>query len=136
MVASGRGDADRPRRRPGEERVDSVIRDVLGEPKLRGGVTLGRLVRSWDRVVGPALARETAPVGLSGGRLVVAASGPAWGAQARFLADEIRRRANEELGGEAVTSVRVVVRPDAGRKGSEPLRRKDSGMSSGDAKLR
>lgn len=133
---SGRGDPDRPSRSAGEERVDSVIRDVLGEPRMRGGVTLGRLVRSWGRVVGPALARETAPVGLAGGRLTVAASGPAWGAQARFLVDEIRRRANEELGGEAVASVRVVVRPEAGRKTAEPLRRKDSGMSSGDAKLR
>jgi hypothetical protein len=65
--------------------------------------------------VGPALARETAPVGLSGGQLVVAASGPAWGAQVRFLGDEIRRRANEELGGKAVASVRIVVRPEAGR---------------------
>jgi hypothetical protein len=130
------GDSERPPRTPAEERVDSVVRDVLGEPALRGGVTLGRLVRSWERVVGPALARETAPVSLSGGDLVVGASGPAWAAQARFLAAEIRRRANEELGEESIGSVRVVVRPEAGREASEPLRRKGSGMSPGDARLR
>lgn len=131
-AVSGPGD----RASPGEERVDSVIRDVLGGPRMRGGVTLGRLVRSWDRVVGPALARETAPVALSKGELVVGASGPAWAAQARFLTDEIRRRANQELGDEGVGSVRVVVRPGAGREASEPLRRKGSGMSPGDEKLR
>lgn len=113
---SGRGDPERPQRSLAEERVDSVVRDVLGEPVMRGGVTLGRLVRSWERVVGPALARETAPVSLSGGDLVVAASGPAWAAQARFLTAEIRRLANEELGEERIRSVRVVVRPEAGRK--------------------
>lgn len=132
---SGRGDSERPPRTPAEERVDSVVRDVLSGPGMQGGVTLGRLVRSWARVVGPPLARETAPVSLSGGDLVVGASGPAWAAQARFLIAEIRRLANEELGGEAIRSVRVVVRPEAGRKASEPLRRKDSGMSPGDAKL-
>ncbi|MGH2654124.1 MAG: DUF721 domain-containing protein [Actinomycetota bacterium] len=131
----GRGDPERPARTPAEERVDSVVRDVLGEPVMRGGVVLGRLVRSWERVVGPALARETAPVSLSGGDLVVGASGPAWAAQARFLTAEIRRRANEELGEDAIRSVRIVVRPEAGRKASEPLRRKGSGMSPGDAKL-
>ena len=110
------GPGDRDRRTPAEERVDSVVRDVLGEPAMKGGVILGRLVRSWERVVGPALARETAPVSLSGGDLVVGASGPAWAAQARFLTAEIRRLANEELGEDGIRSVRVVVRPEAGRK--------------------
>jgi hypothetical protein len=130
------GPGDPPERAAREERVDSVIRDVMGQPRMLGGVTLGRLVRSWDRVVGPALARETAPVALSRGELVVGASGPAWAAQARFLTAEIRRRANEELGGDAIGSVRVVVRPEASRTGPESLRRKGSGMSPGDGKLR
>lgn len=113
---SGRGDrADRPERPPREERVDSIIKDVLGGPGMRSGVVLGRLVRSWDRVVGPALARETAPIALSGAQLVVGASSPAWAAQARFLVSEIARLANRELGREAVRSVRVVVRPEARR---------------------
>ena len=112
---SERGDAERPERPTREERVNSVIRDVLGGRGMRSGVALGRLVRSWERVVGAALARETAPVSLSGGQLVVAASSPPWAAQARFLVVEIGRLANEELGRDAVRSVRVVVRPEAGR---------------------
>ena len=113
---SGRGEREPegPTRSPREERVDSVIRDVLSEPRLRGGVVLGRLVRSWERVVGPKLALETAPSALRSGELVVAASSGAWAAQVRFLAEELRRRANEELGHEGVTTVRVIVRPEAG----------------------
>ena len=112
---SGRAEADPPERTAREERVDAVIKDVLGGPGMRSGVTLGRLVRSWERVVGSALAKETMPVSLSGAELVVAASSPAWAAQARFLVAEIGRLANEELGRDDVRSVRVVVRPEAGR---------------------
>jgi len=134
---SGRGErGGAERRRPAhEERVGSVIRNVLNEPALRRGIVLGRLVRSWERVVGPRLAEETTPWELGSGELVVAASTPGWAAQLRFLAADLRRRANEELGADRVSSVRVIVRPAAGSKGSEPLRRNDSGMSSGDAKL-
>jgi len=47
---------------------------------------------------------------------VVAASTGPWGAQVRFLAEQIRRRANEALGEGSVVTVRVVVRPEP-RKG-------------------
>jgi hypothetical protein len=41
---------------------------------------------------------------------VEATNGP-WGAQARFLNDEIRRHADEALGGGRITRVHVVVKP-------------------------
>jgi hypothetical protein len=116
----------------GEERVDSVIRDVLGEPAMRRGIALGRLVRSWERVMGPKLASETAPWALEAGALVVAVSSPAWAAQVRFLAPEVRRKVNQELGGEVVHAIRVIVRPET----SKPLRRNRSDMPPGDANLR
>jgi hypothetical protein len=43
--------------------------------------------------------------------LTVAVSTGPWGAQARFLAEEIRRKANEALGSE-VDKVTIVVRDD------------------------
>lgn len=90
---------------------------------MRRGMALGRLVRAWEDVVGPRLARETRPLALDEGGLVVAASSAAWGSQVRFLAQEVRRGANRALGSEEVRSVRVVVAampPDAlRRKGRE-----------------
>jgi predicted nucleic acid-binding Zn ribbon protein len=93
-----------------QEEVGAVLRDVLSQPRMRLGVALGRLVRAWAEVVGPDLARETRPWALERGVLVVAASTAAWGAQVRFLGEDIRRRANDMLAGEPVRSVRVMVR--------------------------
>jgi predicted nucleic acid-binding Zn ribbon protein len=120
--------ADRPE--PPEE-VGAVLREVLAQPRMRPGVSLGRLVRAWEDVVGPDLVRETRPVALEEGGLVVAVSTAAWAVQVRFLAEEVRRRANEMLGAEMVRSVRVTVHQGT----RKPLGRNASGMSSGDASM-
>lgn len=120
MAGSDRGDD----RRTEPESVGEVIRGVLGTGPLRGGVALGRLARSWDRVAGERLAARSSPARLDRGALVVSAESSSWAAQATFLADEIRRRANEILGSEEVVSVRVVVggaaRNEAGRGSWRP----------------
>jgi hypothetical protein len=96
--------------------VGDVVAALMRERVLAGGMQVGRLARSWTEVVGERLAAETAPMRLEGGVLIVAATDGPWGAQARFLAEEIRHRANEALGGDPVKRVQVVV--DPGR--SEP----------------
>ena len=48
--------------------------------------------------MGPRLAAECAPVSLESGVLVVAASSGPWGAQVRFLAEEIRKKVDRMLG--------------------------------------
>jgi predicted nucleic acid-binding Zn ribbon protein len=114
----------RPRRNPRPEGepekakpapVGAVIREALGQAGLAEGAALGRLVRRWEEVVGADLARETMPVALRQGALVVAASSAAWAAQVRFLASEVGRQADRLLGGSKVRSVRVTVRPEASR---------------------
>jgi predicted nucleic acid-binding Zn ribbon protein len=120
VAGSARGD------RPGDESgIGAVIRELLAQPRMRKGLSLGRLARSWEEVVGPRLAQETAPVSLERGALVVSASSAAWGAQVRFLAKDISGKANETLGSDEVRSVRVLVSSDAGRT-RKPLRRKGS----------
>jgi predicted nucleic acid-binding Zn ribbon protein len=97
------------------EPVGSVIREALGQGGMAEGASLGRLVRHWEDVVGADLARETMPVALRQGALVVAASSAAWAAQVRFLASELGRQADRMLGGSKVRSVRVTVRREASR---------------------
>lgn len=110
----------RDRRAPGEAPIGAILDELLQEPVFARGAPIGRLAVAWADVVGPRLAAETAPVSLEQGVLVVAATSGPWGAQARFLAGEIQRRANACLGEEVVRRVQVVVRPD--RPGSpEPL---------------
>jgi predicted nucleic acid-binding Zn ribbon protein len=103
---------------PGKERsgdtvpIADIIGELFGERALAGGLRIGRLARMWPSVVGERLAAETAPSRLEGGTLTVAVSTGPWGAQARFLAEEIRRKANEALGSKEVEKVTIVVRDD------------------------
>jgi len=92
--------------------IGDILGGLFGERALTGGLQIGRLAARWPSVVGERLASETAPSRLEGRTLTVAVSSGPWGAQARFLADEIRRRANEALGSEEVERVTIVVRDD------------------------
>jgi predicted nucleic acid-binding Zn ribbon protein len=117
---SDRGDTNDPVEQA--DGLGSVLREVLGQGVLGPGISLGRLVRGWEEVVGTHLAGETAPRTLEKGVLTVAASSPGWAVQVRFLGREVAVRANQTLGSETVRSVRVVVRPEA----VKPLRHKGS----------
>jgi hypothetical protein len=103
---------DVPGREPPEHAVPigEVIDDLMAEQVFARGMPVATLAASWSSVVGERLSAETAPATLEGGVLTVTATSGPWGAQARFLHEEIRRRADEALGGGVVGSVRVVVR--------------------------
>lgn len=95
------------------EPVGSIVRRLLSGSQMRRGLAVGRLVRGWEGVVGARLAAETDPLGIEGGALIVAASSGAWASQVSFLAAEIARNANVQLGFTEVQKVRVIVRPEA-----------------------
>jgi predicted nucleic acid-binding Zn ribbon protein len=90
--------------------LSEVIDNLMAEQVFARGMPVAKLAAGWSSVVGERLASETAPASLERGILTVTATSGPWGAQARFLHEEIRRRANEALGGNPITSVRVVVR--------------------------
>ena len=93
--------------------LGEVVGGLLASGPFAAGVPLGRLALRWEDVVGERLAGATAPVRLEGRTLVVAASAGPWGVQARFLSEEIRRRAVEVLGDVPIDRVAVVVDGDA-----------------------
>jgi hypothetical protein len=90
--------------------LGDVVDGLMSEELFARGLPIAELVRGWARIVGERVAAETAPASLERGVLTVVATDGPWGAQARFLADEIARRANEALGATTVRSVRVIVR--------------------------
>lgn len=96
--------------------IGEIVDGLMRERTFARGVPIGQLSADWASVVGPRLAAECAPVSLESGVLVVAASDGPWGAQVRFLASEIRNKANATLGADEVARVQVVVRPEP-RKG-------------------
>ncbi|MGH2678932.1 MAG: DUF721 domain-containing protein [Actinomycetota bacterium] len=90
--------------------IGEVIDTLLSDQVFARGMPVAQLAAAWASVVGERLASETAPAALEAGVLTVTATSGPWGAQARFLHEEIRRRADEALGGNRITSVRIVVR--------------------------
>ena len=99
-----------------ETAIGDIVEGLMRERVFSRGAPIGRLASDWGSVVGPRLASESAPVSLDGGILVVSATGGPWGAQVRFLAEEIRRKANAALGTDEVRRVHVVVRPDTSER--------------------
>jgi len=97
--------------------LGNIVEGLFDRKEFRSGGALGRLASRWGLIVGDRLAAETSPLRLESGVLVVAASTAAWAAQVRFLAEEIRRRADLELGSDVVKRVRVTV----GHRAAKPL---------------
>jgi predicted nucleic acid-binding Zn ribbon protein len=108
---------EKQERSPEPTALGDIIAGLMKGRDLAGGSRIGRLAAVWTTVVGERLAAETAPVRLESGVLTVAATTGQWGSQARFLADEIMRNSNAELGSEEVRRVHVVVGQQAGSQG-------------------
>lgn len=95
-----------------ETPIGEIVDGLVREPVFARGRPIGRLALEWAAVVGSRLAAESTPMSLDAGVLVVAASTGPWGAQVRFLADEIRKKANAALGDDEVRRVQVIVRSE------------------------
>jgi hypothetical protein len=96
--------------------IGEVVDLLMQEDVFSRGMPLATLAKAWPGLVGERLAAATQPVSLEGGVLVVRASDGPWGAQARYLAEEIRTRADEALGGGAVTRIRITVGDERNRR--------------------
>jgi predicted nucleic acid-binding Zn ribbon protein len=97
---------------PSSEPVElgDVIDNLMAEQVFARGMPVAHLAAAWTSIVGERLASETAPAALEAGVLTVTATSGPWGAQARFLHEEIRRRADEALGNNQISAIRIVVR--------------------------
>jgi hypothetical protein len=101
------------RRTPDLVPIGDVVDSLMEEDVFSRGMPIATLARRWPELVGERLARATQPASLEGGVLLIRASDGPWGAQARYLADEIRERAEMALGTGSVKSVRIVVTPSS-----------------------
>ena len=100
------------RRDPRSDRpvpLGDVVDALLAEETFSHGMPVATLRRAWPDVVGERLAEATTPESLEAGCLVVRAADGPWGSQATYLAEEIRKRADDALGGGVVTRIRITV---------------------------
>lgn len=95
--------------------LDRVIRG-MGAP---GTDAVDLVFNRWDDVVGSVLAKQTRPVALEQGRLVLSADDPAVVDHVRWLEPQLVERLGQLLGAGRVTGVDVrVARP--GRRNRRP----------------
>ena len=113
--AKGFGGRKRPRSDEAVE-LGEIVDGLLREQVFSRGMPVAQLASRWPEIVGRRLSAETTPIALDAGVLTVGVSSGPWGAQARFLPEEIRRNADEALGGDAVRRVHIVVRDRADRE--------------------
>jgi hypothetical protein len=106
------------RRTPDLVSIGDVVDSLMEEDVFSRGMPIATLARRWPELVGERLARATQPASLEGGVLLIRASDGPWGAQARYLADQIRERAEMALGTGSVKSVRIVVTPSSEESGN------------------
>lgn len=95
-----------------ETPIGDIVDGLLREKTFARGMPIGRLASAWAEIVGPRLASASAPVSLDDGVLIIAATTGPWGAQVRFLTEQIRKRTEEALGEGSVRQVRIVIRPE------------------------
>ena len=95
------------------ELLDRVVRG-MGAP---GTDAVELVFNHWEDVVGTVLAKQTRPVGLDQGRLVLVADDPAVVSHVRWLEGQLLERLDSLLGAGRVTGVDVrVSRPGRGRR--------------------
>jgi predicted nucleic acid-binding Zn ribbon protein len=124
--ARARGDmpsAGRPARRPAAETPAGVrqkrprrddpqpLRAALGgllrDQGWQAQAAVGSVFGRWPEIVGAEMAAHTKPDRLDGDELVVIADSTAWATQVRWLAKDLIRTLNAELGSGTIAAVKI-----------------------------
>ena len=92
-------------------RVGEVLNSLGVRLGLGRSADIGTIWKRWDQIVGATIAGHAEPSSLREGSLRIRAESPAWAAELAYLADEIRSRANDLVGRDAVTEIRVWTGP-------------------------
>lgn len=113
------------------------LRDLIGSAGrglgLADAVATGRLWARWGEIVGDGMAAHAEPTSLREGVLRVRTDSPAWATETAYLGEEIRRRANEALGHDLVTEVRVWTAPGEMRREAHERRAPPQSTGGGEA---
>lgn len=103
-----------PRPDDGLQPLKGLLSGAAGRFGLDDALTTGTLWKRWREIVGPGVADHAEPTSLRGGVLRIRADSPVWAHEIGYLVEEIRTRANESLGAEAVIEIKVYNAPGAG----------------------
>jgi predicted nucleic acid-binding Zn ribbon protein len=104
-----RGSTARPRRprRDDPQPLGTAIQGLLNDQGWQAAAAVGSVFGRWPEIVGAEMAAHTRPDRLDGDELVVIADSTAWATQVRWLAKDLIRTLNAELGSGIVSKVKI-----------------------------
>lgn len=85
-------------------------------------IETARIFSAWSQIVGPEVAARCRPTSLKGGVLKVRTESAVWASEFRYLAADVIRRINHELGKEIVREIKPWVKAGVGENGAMPNR--------------
>jgi len=100
-----------PKKRGGPSPIQDAIQAFLRESGIRSGTRDARTFRAWSRALEPGLRPRAQPVRFQGGTLTVEVDSATHLQELRsFTGEDVRRRANDALGGERIQRVAYKLR--------------------------
>ena len=94
-------------RRDDPQPLGAAITGLLRDQGWQAAAAVGSVFGRWPEIVGAEMAAHTRPDRLDGDELVVIADSTAWATQLRWLAKELIRTLNAELGDGTVAAVKI-----------------------------
>ena len=88
-------------------RCGRAIAGLLRDQGWQAQAAVGSVFGRWPEIVGAEMAAHTRPDRLDGDELVVIADSTAWATQVRWLAKDLIRTLNAELGSGTVSTVKI-----------------------------
>ena len=98
--------------------VGEVLDKFLAGSGLKEGVRRHTAVLGWEEVVGERIARKARPRDLRGKTLFVDVDGSAWIHELSFLRQDILKKLNERVGGDAVDRIVFMAKGNRDDKGA------------------
>jgi predicted nucleic acid-binding Zn ribbon protein len=102
-----RGTRPRRPRRDDPQPLGTAIQGLLNDQGWQAAAAVGSVFGRWPEIVGAEMAAHTKPDRLNGDELVVIADSTAWATQVRWLARDLIRTLNAELGSGTVSKVKI-----------------------------
>ena len=104
---AGQGARPRRPRRDDPQPLGTAIQGLLNDQGWQAAARVGSVFGRWPEIVGAEMAAHTKPDRLDGDELVVIADSTAWATQVRWLAKDLIRTLNAELGSGTVATVKI-----------------------------
>lgn len=92
-------------RRSNTQKLSDILKDYIKENKLDKKLNELDVVASWEKLLGPTVARYTESLRIQNGTLFVKTTSPALRNELIMMKEEIRRRLNEKAGQELILQI-------------------------------